>query len=379
MRYNHLWASVIVVLALVGGALAYWQQWPWMGKKTERSSAGRAGVPVVVAGVVQKDVPVELRVIGTVQPFSTVSIRAQVTGTLTRIYFEEGQDVKKGDTLFTIDSRPSEAALKQAEANLAKDSAQLENARQDARRYAELIKKQLVAQQQYDQVRTNAAALEAAVNADMAAVENAKVQLGYCTIQSPLDGRVGSYLVNEGNLVRANDTNALVVINQVNPIYVSFAVPQQYLTEIKKRMAGGKLKVRAILPEEGSAPEEGTLTFVDNAVDRATGTIQLKGTFANKERRLWPGQFVNVVLVLGSRENVLVVPSQAVQIGQGNQYVYVVKSDLTVEYRPVSVGVSQSGESIIDKGLIAGERVVTDGQLRLAPGVKVTVKQEEAS
>ena len=382
MRYN-LWVSAGIVLALVGGALGYKQQWSradkGAGKRTERTSNARAAVPVAVAGVMGKEVSIELRAIGAVQPLSTVSIRAQVTGTLTEIHFKEGQDVKKGDILFTIDSRPLEAALKQAEANLAKDMAQLENARQDARRYAELIKKQMVAQQQYDQIRTNAQALEAVVNADRAALENARVQLGYCTIRSPLDGRVGSYLVNEGNLVRANDSNAMVVINQINPIYVGFSVPQQHLTEIKKRMAGGELKVRAILVEEGSPFEQGKLTFVDNAVDRSTGTIQLKGTFANQDRRLWPGQFVNVVLILGTRENVLVIPSQAVQSGQGVQYVYVVKPDRSVEYRVVSVGMSQNGESVIEKGLRRGEKVVTDGQLRLAPGVMVTVKQEEAS
>ncbi len=373
---RYLLTSAVIVL--VAAAFGY-RQLPFRFKgKSGRPSAVQQAVPVIVAGVVRKEVAVELRALGSVQAFSTVSIRAQVTGTLTQIHFKEGQDVKKGDILFTIDPRPLEAALKQAEANLAKDTAQLENARQDARRYAELIKKQMIAQQQYDQVRTNAQALEATVNADRAAVDNARVQLGYCTIRSPLDGRVGSYLVNAGNLVRANDTNAMVVINQVNPIYVGFSVPQQYLTEIKDRMAAGELKVRAVLPEDGSAFEEGRLSFVDNAVDRATATIQLKGTFANRDRRLWPGQFVNVVLVLGTRENVVVVPSQAVQSGQGTQYVYVVKPDLSVEYRPVSVGMSQNGESVIEKGLQPGEKVVTDGQLRLAPGIKVAVKQEGA-
>ncbi len=376
MKRYLLTGAIILLIAAVFG----YKQLPSRFKaKPERRSASSGGVPVVVDSVVEKELPVELRAIGAVQPVSTVSIRAQVTGTLTKIHFKEGQDVKKGDILFTVDPRPLEAALQQAQANLAKDTAQLENARHDAERYAELIKKQMVAQQQYDQIRTNAQALEATVNADRAAVETARVQLGYCTIRSPLDGRVGSYLVNEGNLVRANDTNAMVVINQINPIYVGFSVPQQHLTEIKERMAAGELNVQAILAEEGSPSEEGKLTFVDNAVDRATGTIQLKGTFANKDRRLWPGQFVNVVLILGTRKDAVVVPAQAVQSGQGVQYVYVVKPDRSVEYRVVTVGMSQNGQSVIEKGLTPGETVVTDGQLRLAPGMKVTVKQGEVS
>jgi multidrug efflux system membrane fusion protein len=331
-------------------------------------------VPVTAATVVQKTVPVQFNTIGNVEAYSTVSFKSQIGGILTRVHFREGQDVSKGDLLFTIDPRPYEAALKQAEANLAKDAAQLENARVEVRRYEELVKKGYVAQEQYDQIQTNAAALEATVNADKALVENAHLQLKYCYIYSPINGRTGTLIVNEGNLIKANADTSMVVINQIQPIYVTFSVPEQNLSEIKKYMSYGKVKVQAFITKGEDNPEEGILNFVDNTVDVATGTIKLKATFANKGKRLWPGQFIDVVMTLTTQPNAIVVPSQSIQTGQKGQYVFVIKSDLSVESRPVVVARSLDGESVIEKGLQPGEKVVTDGQLRLVPGTKVNIK-----
>jgi len=336
-------------------------------------------VPVAVGIVVQKTVPVQIRAIGNVEAYSTVSVKSQIGGILMRVHFREGQDVRKGDILFTIDPRPYEASLSQAEANLAKDNAQLENAREEVLRYGELVKKGYVAQEQYDQIRTNSASLEATVNADKAMVENARLQLKYCYIYSPITGRTGNLISNEGNLIKANADTSMVIINQIQPIYVTFSVPEQYLSEIKRYMSGGKVKVQAFITKGEENPEEGILTFVDNTVDSATGTIKLKATFTNKVKRLWPGQFVDVVMILTTQPNAIVVPTSAIQTGQKGQYVYVVKNDLTAEDRVITVGRTLNSETVIDKGLQAGERVVTDGQLRLVPGAKVEIKKSESS
>jgi multidrug efflux system membrane fusion protein len=385
--------------------------------------------PVTVAPVVQKKVPLQLRAIGNVQAYATVSVKSLVAGQLMRVYFKEGQDVKTGDLLFMIDPRPFEAALKQAEAdlerdlaqvkqaeadlaknialvrqaesNLEKDAAEAKNAEVEAKRYEFLVEEKVVAKQQYDQFRTNAEALDASVRADKATLEsakaavrasqavvenaeatvradravreNARIQLGYCSIRSPMDGRTGSLIVQEGNMVKENDVT-MVVINKIKPIYVAFSVPEQYLAEIKKYMAGGKLKVEAIIPNDEARLENGIISFIDNTIDTATGTILLKGTFGNKEKRLWPGQFVRVVLTLTEEPNAIVVPSQAIQTGQEGQYVFVVKPDLTVESRPVIAGLTLNNETVIQKGLNPGENVVTDGQLRLYSGAKVEIK-----
>ncbi len=334
--------------------------------------------PVVVGLTTKKTVPVELRAIGNVQAFSTVTVKSKVGGELIRAHFIEGQDVKKGDLLLTIDPRPYEAAFKEAEANLQRDFARARNAAEDARRYESLIQRKVVSAQQYEKIRSDADALDATVLADKAAVENAKIQLDYCSIRSPIDGRTGSLSVKQGNIIKADDVT-LVVINQITPIDVSFSVPEQFLPEIRKHMASKKLQVEASFPQSDEHPEKGTITFVDNAVDTSTGTIRLKGAFANRERKLWPGQFVNVVLTLTEEPNVIVVPSQAIQTGQEGQYVFVVKPDLTVESRQVVVGRTVNGETVVQKGLQADERVVTDGQLRLYPGAKVEVKTPDAS
>ena len=331
-------------------------------------------VPVTVGAVLQKTVPIQLRTIGNVEAYSTVSVKSQIGGVLTRVHFREGQDVGKGALLFTIDPRPYEAALRQAEANLAKNNAQLANARKEVQRYAELVKKGYVAQEQYDQISTNAASFEAIVNADMAVVENARLQLKYCSIYSPISGRTGNLMADEGNLIKANADTAMVVINQVQPIYVSFTVPEHYLGEIKKYMSSGKLSVALVIGKDEDYPESGVVTFVDNAVDTSTGTIQLKATFSNRQRLLWPGQFVTAAMTLTTKPDAIVVPSQAIQTGQEGFYIFVIKADLTVEARPVITGTTLDGETVIEKGLQPGEQVVTDGQLRLTPGAKVEIK-----
>lgn len=343
-------------------------------KRVQPAAKEKDTVPVLIATVVQKTVPVQVRAIGTVEAYSTVSLKSQIGGEVKAVHFKEGQDVKKGDLLFTIDPRSYEANLKQAEANLARDMAQAADAEIQAQRGEKLVEQGILPKEQSDQRRAAADALHAAVRADRAAVEYAKIQLSYCYIYSPLSGRTGSLMVNPGNLVKANDVPVLVVINQIQPIYVNVALPEQYLGEIKKHIAVGRLRMEAFLPNDKTHPEVGVLTFVDNMVDRSTGTIHVKATFANPARRLWPGQFVDTVLTLTDQPSAIVVPSQAIQTGQSGQFVFVVKSDLTVEARPVVVGRSLDGETVVEKGLVPGEKIVTDGQLRLVPGAKVEVK-----
>jgi multidrug efflux system membrane fusion protein len=346
--------------------------------KEKSAKPTSAPLPVTVGTTIQKTVPVQLRAIGNVQAYSTVSVKSKVGGEIVRVYFTEGQEVKKGELLFMIDPRPYEAALKQAEANLERNLALAKNAQEDVRRYEFLIQKGVVARQQYEKFRTDSDALEATVLADRAAVENAKIQLEYCSIKSSIDGRTGSLIVQQGNIIKAEDIN-LVVINQIIPIYVAFSIPEQFLPEIKKYMASGKLQVEAIVPMNEERPERGVITFIDNTVDINTGTIRLKGTFANREKKLWPGQFVNLVLTLTTEPNAIVVPSQAIQTGQEGQYVFVVKQDLTVESRPVVAGRTVNGETVVQKGLRADEKVVTDGQLRLYPGAKVEINTSDSA
>jgi multidrug efflux system membrane fusion protein len=331
-------------------------------------------VPVLAATVTEKTVPVELKVIGNVEAFSTVSIKSRLSGQLVQVNFKEGQDVKQGDLLFVIDPRPYEAALRQVEANLARDKALATKAQADAGRYAELIRKQFVSQQDYDQAKATAESLSATVNADQVAVQNAKLNLSYCYIKAPISGRTGSLIAQQGNMIKDNADTAMVVINQIQPIYVSFAIPEQDLAAVRKFMAIEKIKVAVVIAGQENAPEMGVLSFIDNAVDKTTGTILCKATFTNESKRLWPGLFVNVVVQLSTQPNAILVSSRAVQTSQEGQIVFVVKPDLTVEIRPVEVGRSIDGDVIVTKGLKAGERVVTDGQLRLVPGAKVEIK-----
>lgn len=331
--------------------------------------------PVTVARVVQKTMPVELSAIGSVEPTSSVAVKSQVAGELIGVHFTEGQDVRAGQLLFTIDRRPLEAELRRAEASLARDEAQLKNARAQAVRYTRLVEEGVVAKEQYDAIVANAEALEAAVNADRAAVENARVQLAYTTIYSPVDGRTGSLMVHKGNVVKENDEKSqLVVINRITPIYVSFTLPEQHLAEVRRYMAEGKLTVQATIPQDSGPPVEGVVSFVNNEVDRTTGTIRLKATFPNQDRRLWPGQFVDVRLKLTAQPNAIVIPAQAIQSGQQGDFVFIVKPDQTADSRQIKVARVQDGQAVIAEGLEVGETVVTDGQIRLVPGARVEIK-----
>jgi multidrug efflux system membrane fusion protein len=340
-----------------------------------QQKAAAPPVPVTTGMVVKKTVPVQIEAVGKVEPLSTVEVLARVGGQLTGVHFTEGQEVRKGQLLFTIDPRPYQASLAQAQAALARDKAQAANSAADLRRYGDLVQKEYVTREQYDQIAANSASLNATVQADQANVDAARLQLGYCQIHAPLSGRTGSLLVHAGNLVKANDTQPMVVINQIQPIYVTFAVPQGNLPEISRYRAEGRLNVEALPGEGGVAAQQGDLAFVDNQIDPNTGTILLKASFPNAERSLWPGQFAKVRLVL-SRQEAVVVPAQAVQTGQQGQYVFVVLGDQTVESRPVQVARTVEGDAVVTSGLAPGETVVTDGQLRLAPGVKVVVKEK---
>ena len=349
-----------------------------------RGAAGRGGsgggnVPVTVGRVVRKAMPLDLRVIGSVEPASTVEIRSQITGQLTSIGFKEGDDVKQGDLLFSLDRRPLEAALKQAEANLQRDVAQSTNARVQADRLSDLAQRGIVSRDQLDTSKATAAALEGTIEADRAAVENARIQLQYATITAPINGRTGALMVHAGSLVRANDTSPMVVINQLAPINVIFAVPEARLPALKQYMARGNVSISAEPPNDAAAVSVGRLAFVDNAIDQTTGTIRAKGSFANTDHRLWPGQYVNVTMTLGTDRDAIVVPSTAVQAGPDGPYVFVIKGDQTADLRAVQVGRVSGSETIITSGLQTDETVVTDGQLRLTPGARVSIKNANAT
>jgi multidrug efflux system membrane fusion protein len=360
----------LTLAALVAGA--------GCSKKDPRGSGAKEAVPVTVGTAARQDVPVDVQAIGHVDPYSTVSVKARVGGEVTRVGFREGQSVQKGDLLFQIDPRPYETALAQAQAQLERDRAIAKNADEDAKRYADLAQKDYVTKEQYDASLSNAAAALATVKADEAAVENARLQLSYCMVAAPMPGRTGAVLVYAGNQVKGNDDKPLVVLNQIQPVYVSFSVPESSLAEIRRQThPGQKLKVMAAPSGNATQAQTGELTFLDNAVDPTTGTILLKATFPNRNEAFWPGEFVDVVLTLATEPNAIVVPSQAVQTGQSGQYVYVVKDDLTVESRPITVGRAHGSLAVVAKGLEPGERVVTDGQLRLSPGARVEIKSSE--
>jgi multidrug efflux system membrane fusion protein len=357
-------------------------------------------VPVATAKAVQEPVPIQIRTVGTAEAYSTVEVKSQVDGPLMSVNFSEGANISQGQLLFEIDSRPYREYLRQAEAALAKDQAQLrvaeatlarsqaqlKNARADASRFEQLSKEGISTRQQEEQILTAAevaghsvqadeAAIEtigSAIEADRATIEQAKLNLAYCQIHAPITGRAGNLLLHPGNLVKANGENPLVVLNQIRPIFVNFGVPERYLSAISAQQSRRKLKVD-VAPEKDGMPVSGVLTVIDNAVDSNTGTIRLKAAFDNKENRLWPGQFVNVVLTLDT-QTAIVIPSEAVQAGQQGSFVYVVKADQSVEPRPVTVGQTITGKVIIENGLAAGESIVTDGQSRLFPGAKISTK-----
>lgn len=370
------------------------------GAPTTAKAATETVSPVRVAKAELQTVPVEIATVGNVEAWSTITVKAQIGGTLMKVNFREGEMVKAGDVLFEIDPRPYEQAIKQAEANIARDRAQLAASEanlgraqaqqahytKQADRYERLAKEGIFSREQADQmgvelrsrnstVKAETAAkasAEAAIQADQVALETAKLNLSYCTIRSPITGRTGNLLVKQGNLVKANDVE-LVTIHQIQPVYVTFAVPEAHLLTIRQRASAGRLKVAAGIPNQAGPKTTGTVNFLNNAVDRNTGTIQLKGTFPNSDIRLWPGQFVDVVLRLEERPNTVTVPASCVQTGQAGSFVYVVKPDNSVEMRQVRPGPRTGAVIAIDQGLGAGETVVTEGQLRLAPGAKVKV------
>lgn len=400
---NRTRARIVQIVSVVVLLLLLVLLWRFLGDRAPKAATGRGEVvPVEMALVTQKDVPIQIKAIGNVEALSTIAVRSQVEGVLLRVAFTPGQEVKKGDLLFTIDPRPLQAQLSQAEANLlkamaavqqgrdivAKDLATANNDRVITKRDASLVEAGVIPREQYDNDMAKLQSDEAAVRADQSSVanllaaqkaeeanvQNARVQLSYTTIRAPLSGKTGNLIVTAGNLVRANDTSPMVTITQSAPIYVTFSVPERELMRIRQYSGANGFVVQVVVPGDEANPGMGKLSLVDNTVDVATGTVRLKATYLNDDRRLYPGQFVNIVLTLGTESQAIVVPSQAVQSGQDKSFVYVVKSDTTVEVRTVKTGTTFDNMTVIEDGLKSGEQVVTDGQLRLVPGAKVQVK-----
>ena len=398
-------ARIVQITSVLVLVLLLLLLWRFLGDRSAPKAAGAGRgevVPVEAALVTQQDVPLQIKAIGNVEPVSTIAVRSQVEGNLTRVAFVPGQEVKKGDLLFTIDSRPLQAALSEAEANLlkamaavrqgidivAKDEATANNSRSIVNRDAKLIEAGVISREEYDNAASKLASDEATVRADksavanlqaaqkaeQASVENARVQLSYTTIRAPLAGKTGNLAVTAGNLVRANDTTSMVTITTSAPIYVTFSVPESDLMRIRQYASSTSFKTEVVIPGDEANHAFGNLSLVDNTVDASTGTVRLKATFINDDRRLYPGQFVNVVLTLGIQSGAVVVPAQAVQVGQDKSFVYVIKSDSTAEVRVVKPGAVADTMTVIDDGLKPGEQVVTDGQLRLVPGAKVQIK-----
>jgi multidrug efflux system membrane fusion protein len=370
--------SIFTTFALVAAVLA--------GGCSGGAKRTDAGAPVLVATAIATNVPVWIDPppVGHVTPVSTATVHSQIGGIISHVHFKEGDEVKSNALLFTIDPRPTQAALDQARANLERDSGQLEYQTANYARDQKLLAAKIISQDQFDMDTASRDAATGTVAADKAAITNALLNLEFCSIRAPFDGVTGSLQLHEGDVVKAPD-DTLLTINQIHPIYVAFAVPEQYLPEVKKQMGEHALKVSASYENMTVPPPQGELTFVDNSVDETTGTIQLRATFSNTNNALWPGQFVNVTLTLSELTNAIVVPSQAVQTGQDGQFIYVVKSDPTnaasqfVESRPVTTGITFQNFTVVEKGLSAGETVVTDGQLRLAPKMKVTVKSADTA
>ena len=356
-------AVCLGLIAMAGGC----------AKKAEKPK-GRPPALVVTAAATQQDVPLQLRAIGNMEASESVVVRTQISGELVKVAFREGQDVQKGDLLFQLDPRSYQAAVRKAEANLARNRVVLENARRDYERYSRLVKEGIVTQEQAEGFRTRAESAAADLAADQAALESAREQLGYCTISAPISGRLGVLTVDRGNVVKANET-VLVTINKLSPIQATFTVPEKELPGLKRHMSAGRVQVEAEVPGSIVIRETGVLSFLDNTVDPATGTIRLKAEFANPKRQLWPGQFVNLSITLALKKDAVVVPSQAIQTGQKGQHVYVAAPDGTAELRPVLSGPVSGGMTVVESGLKPGEQVVIDGQMRVIPGGKIEVKQ----
>jgi multidrug efflux system membrane fusion protein len=359
------------VLAIAGAAAFYF--WP-SGHHGKKQAAGPQ--PVLAADVIAKPMPVEISTIGHVDPIASVAVRPRVDGQIAEVLVGDGQEVKAGDVLFKLDDRQAQAQLAQAQGNLIKDRAQLRFAQQDVTRYSSLAHKSVASQQQLEQVQANAGALEGTVKADEAQVANLQTQLSYTTIRAPIDGRIGTVRLKVGNTVQSNGS-PLTTLNQMRPIYVSFAVPQSDLGRIQEAMAKGPVKVTASAPDSGEPEATGEIAYIENAIDSASNTLPIKAKFANGDDRLWPGQFVNVVVTLRVDPEALVVPSEAVQTGQQGFYVYVIKPDMTAELRTVSITPAGNNQTVITKGVAKGEKVVTTGQLRLKNGTKVRISNTD--
>jgi multidrug efflux system membrane fusion protein len=367
-----VFATGLVVAAAAGVA---WYNadrwWPAPQAAVGRGSQPNAIIPIVAGEVAQRDVPIYLSGLGSVVAFNTATVKPQVDGKLIKVNFQEGQDVKAGDVLALIDPRPFEAALRQMEANQKRDQAQLLNARADLARYRDLSRRDFASRQSVDTQQAQVGQLEATVAADQAQIDTAKVNLDYTTIRAPFDGRTGIRIVDAGNVVHATDTTGIVIITQIQPISVVFTLPADSLPAVSRASASGTLPVLAFSRDNQTRLGEGTLTVIDNMIDATTGTIKIKATFANAERALWPGQFVNARLLVDTRRNGIAVPAAVVQRGPQGTYAFVVKPDQTVEMRPIVVEQVQDGAALIAEGLKPGERVVVDGQYRLQPGSKV--------
>jgi len=371
-----LFSGIFLVAVLAAAAFLVFQA--NRGSRADPQK-GAPAVPVTTASVVTKTVPVRVYAIGNVEPYTTVAVKARVDGQIVSVHFKEGDEVRQGSVLFEIDPRLFAAALKQAQANLLKDRALLDRANEQEKRYKDLLAKNFISADAYEQVRTNAETASATVAADEAAIDSAKLSLEYCTIRSPITGYAGRIQIQQGNLVKANDVNPLVTINQVVPVFTSFSIPEQNIGDVRKHQAQGDLKVEATFPNSAHAPVAGKLSFLDNTADTTTGTIRLKAEFPNTDKALWPGQFVNVVLTLYEQKDAVVTPSAAVQNGPNGQYVFVVKPDMTVELRNIKVSRAEGDYTVIASGLATGDQVVTVGQLRLAPGSRVSVSKVPAA
>jgi membrane fusion protein, multidrug efflux system len=370
---------VLATLLVVALACGYFFRGFFLGASNEPRSARPAAAQLVVADVAaQSPTPIQVTAIGTVQSIATVMIKSRVDGEIAKVHFEEGQEVTEGDILFTLDDRAVRAQLQQAEAALERDRAQLERNRLEVTRQTELAHRGVASAQKLEDVTTSVAVAEATVRASEATAENARVNLNYTTIRAPITGRTGSVALKRGNVVKAVDTAPtvmpLVTITQLRPIYVALTVPERYLADLRGAMVEGPVPVVVTVPSQPQAPVTGTLTFIDNQVDAATGTISLKARFANDDDRLWPGQFVNVTLTLGMQENAVVVPSSAIQVGPNGPYVFVIRPDSTVELRLVKPERIVGGKTVVAEGVAVDERVVVDGQLRLGNGTRVTVQ-----
>jgi membrane fusion protein, multidrug efflux system len=372
-------AGLVALLAAGGLGFQY-----YAGKdsraREKPAAKGPAAAPVSVAAATQQTVAVRLQAIGNVEPYASVAVKSRVDGQIMEVQFREGQEVRKDDVLIRIDPRPFEAALRQSEAQALRDVASRDQAASQDRRYLELLEKNFVSKDAYAQYRTNAQTAEATSKASQAALENARLNLEYTVIRSPINGYVGRALLQAGNMVKANDTAPLVVINQVKPVYVSFAIPEQQLATVRELMRKSPLSVSVATPGTDKAVATGRIAFLDNAVDQTTGTIKVRAVFDNPEAALWPGQFYTVFVKLFDQENAIVVPSGALQTGPSGQFLYVVRPDMTVEVRKVVVARSEGDMTVLAEGGVArGERVVVRGALRLAPGIKVNIVDSAAA